>query len=409
MRERWRTGSITPRGLALLAVAEIVLVLTVLGVFRYTRPVPALAAEVSFPQTVRAEAASAPLPWPEEGQAALAVEGMGEVASHTIDASPVPIASTTKMMTGLLILEGHPLGLDDSGPVVEMTQAHVDAWYEAILNDESAVEVRAGEDLSLRQLLDGLLVASANNYARILAEWDAGSIEAFVEKMNTRAAALGMTATHFTDPAGLAPENVSTASDLLVLAQEAMANPLFAEIVAQQEVSLPVVGTVGTTNALLGEEGVVGVKTGETEEAGGCLVFAADIETAAGPQRLLGVVLGQPEREDAFAASAALIQAAPGQISLVEVADAAEQVGEVESEWGGLVPLITTEAIAIPAWAGDEFDVDVQLMDIEAPLAEDDDVGDLVVTQGDESAGQTNIVVAGPIDGPGLRWRLFRD
>jgi D-alanyl-D-alanine carboxypeptidase (penicillin-binding protein 5/6) len=337
MRERWRAGSISPRALALLALAEVLLIVGALSLFPYTRPIPALETTISFTGTVRAEAAGAPLPWPEEGQAALAVEGIGGIRTSSPRLEPVPIASTTKMMTALLILEGHPLGRGEAGPVVEMTQAHAEAWLAAILNDESAVEVRAGENLTLRQLLDGLLVASANNYARILAEWDAGSVEAFVERMNARAAELGMADTRFADPSGLSPDNVSTARDLLILAQTATANPLFAEIVGQEEVTLPVVGTVGTTNALLGEAGVIGVKTGETDESGGCLVFAADVETVAGMTRIYGVVLGQPEREDAFAASAELIAAVPGQISLVEVVSAGEQVGQVDSAWGGPV------------------------------------------------------------------------
>ena len=87
-----------------------------------------------------------------------------------------------------------------------------------------------GEQLTERQLLEGLLVHSANNFADALAAWDAGSLPAFVDKMNTTAAILGMTGTHFADPSGLDATSESTPADLLRLARWDLASPTFAQI-----------------------------------------------------------------------------------------------------------------------------------------------------------------------------------
>ena len=105
----------------------------------------------------------------------------------------MPVASLTKMMTAYLVLTDHPLSATEQGPSFTMTAADVADWDNAVDTDQSNVEVALGEVLTERQLLEGLLVHSANNFADILAEWDAGSMAAFVTKMNATALTLGMT------------------------------------------------------------------------------------------------------------------------------------------------------------------------------------------------------------------------
>ena len=119
-----------------------------------------------------------------------------------------------------------------------------------------------------------MLVHSADNYADLLARWDAGSHPAFVAKMNADAGALGMDHSHFADASGVDPASESTASDLLRVAAPDMANPAFAAIVKMSSVTLPVAGTISTYTPLLGLQGIIGVKSGYTTEAGGCDVLA---------------------------------------------------------------------------------------------------------------------------------------
>jgi len=156
------------------------------------------------------------------------------------------------------------------------------------------VSIVPGEQLTERQALQALLLPSANNIAAVLARWDAGSENRFVARMNDAAHSLGMTRTRYTDPSGYDDATVSTAADQVRLVDRAMRLPVFASIVATQSATLPVVGTVHNTNALLGHSGFVGVKTGSTDAAGGCFAFRAIRWIDGKPTTITGVVLGQP-------------------------------------------------------------------------------------------------------------------
>jgi D-alanyl-D-alanine carboxypeptidase (penicillin-binding protein 5/6) len=234
------------------------------------------------------------LAWPREGQAALAVEGVGNLGVSGRQ-TPVPIASVAKVMTAYLILRDHPLGPGEEGFTIEITAADVEDLQRRIALNQSVVAVQAGELLSERQALEALLLPSANNVAALLAVHAAGSVGAFVAEMNAAAAELGMHETHYTDPSGFEETTVSTAADQLKLARAAMADPAFAEIVAMPAAVLPVAGEVPNLNQLIGHEGFVGIKTGSHQAAGGCLLFARRIQVDGRERTMLGAVLGQRE------------------------------------------------------------------------------------------------------------------
>jgi D-alanyl-D-alanine carboxypeptidase (penicillin-binding protein 5/6) len=289
-RRRRRRGR-----LMVVLVLLLVLVLVVAGfaVVRLHRPAPLAAVTASMATTVRSAPGPAiTLPWPNSGQSAIAVPSIGvNIASGP--EQPVPIASLTKMMTAYVILRDHPLGLLDDGPMVTMAQTDVDDFGSDTVNDEANAEVELGEVLTERQLLDGLLVHSANNFADTLARWDAGTVPAFVDKMNQAAAQLGMTQTHYADPSGFDQASQSTASDLLKVAGPDMGNPTFAAIVKMTSTTLPVAGTISTYTPLLGYQGVLGVKSGFTTAAGGCDVVAVIRQAHGHPALILSAVTGQ--------------------------------------------------------------------------------------------------------------------
>ncbi len=138
--------------------------------------------------------------------------------------------------------------------------------------------------LTERQMLEAMLTQSANDIAYSLAVWDAGSIPAFVAKMNATAALVGATSSHYVDESGYDPGSVSTASDCLRVAAAAMTIPTFAEVVAMTSVTLPLVGTVPNIVTEIGSNGVVGIKSGYTSQAKGCMVLAA-VADGGGPAR----------------------------------------------------------------------------------------------------------------------------
>jgi serine-type D-Ala-D-Ala carboxypeptidase (penicillin-binding protein 5/6) len=232
--------------------------------------------------------------WPREGEAAVAVGGLGSLGASG-GAEPVPIASLAKVMTAYLVLRDDPLEPGQEGFGIRIGPGDVEDLHERMDLGQSVVPVEVGEVLSERQALEALLLPSANNVAALLAVHEAGSVDAFVDEMNEAAAELGMENTDYTDPSGFEDTTVSTAADQLKIARAAMADPTFAQIVAMPSTVLPVAGEVDNFNALVGHEGFVGIKTGSDEAAGGCLLFARRIEVGGHTTTMIGAVLGQRE------------------------------------------------------------------------------------------------------------------
>lgn len=254
-------------------------------------------APVRVDQVIDAEytfAGHAPaLPWPAQGESYLYVEGVGPLGSSGPRDTEVPIASVTKTMTAYQVLRDHPLGPGRDGPTIDVTPA----LYKASLSvdaGESGIAIASGERLTERQALEGMLLPSAGNMARLLAAWDAGSVAAFVGRMNAEAEALGMHHTSYADPAGIDAHSVSTAHDQVTLGEQVLKNPTLAGIVGLRSARIPVAGLVANTNHLLGVDGDIGIKTGSTTAAGGCLLFATQTVVGAVPVTIVGAVLGQP-------------------------------------------------------------------------------------------------------------------
>lgn len=209
-------------------------------------------------------------------------------------------ASTTKLMTALVAMEyGNP---ED---IITVPAEAVDGLFEL----GSASYLLAGEEISFMDLMEYMLIASGNDAANAMAIHISGSISAFADLMNNRAQELGCTNTHFVNPHGLHDEeHYTSARDLLRIAKAAMQNPTIAEIVAKDEVVLPITNkhpqttTKYTTNYLISRkstreyyyEGAIGIKTGTTTPAGLCLVAAC----IKGDYTYYTVVLGAEKGEN---------------------------------------------------------------------------------------------------------------
>ncbi|HZD38857.1 MAG TPA: hypothetical protein VE664_09470 [Actinomycetes bacterium] len=238
-------------------------------------------------------AAVAP-PRVKAGSVLLADEETGQVLFDRAERQPRAMASTTKVMTGLLALEH----LDPRRTVVIGT--------EPTTVGEESLELRKGERLTVHQLLLGLLVKSANDAAVALADAVDGSEAAFVRRMNSKAAELGLRDTHYVTPYGLdRPGHHTSARDLARLWEVAMRRVDFRALVSTRSARLPGPARFRkftNTNQLLGSYAwAVGGKTGFTNDAGRCLVASA----SRGGRRLVAVALGSP---DAFSDVRALFE-----------------------------------------------------------------------------------------------------
>jgi len=412
---RWRSsyygggrrggGRLRRVGYALVALAVLVVAL---GVVQWTRSLPPQHVKATFASTVSAPGAPPRLPWPTTGQAAVAIGGAGMVGSSG-GATPVPIASLAKVMTAYQVLIDHPLQLHANGPSITVSAGDVADYRARAKNAESVLSVRAGERLSEYQALQALLIPSANNVAVMLARWDAGSQAAFLARVNATAKRLGLTATHYADPAGQASATVSTAADQLRLAQQAMKQPVFASVVAQPASTFPIAGKVFNYNYLVGHDGVVGIKTGSNAAAGGCWAFAAQRTVAGKPAVVYGVVLGQHGKDGqliqpALDVGRKLADAVPRVVQPATLVAAGTVVGRLTAPWRDDVPLVTQRATSVTTVAGQKFTTQLQLRAPGSSSVKDGTVvGQLVV-----AGVTTNIVVSRTATGPTLGWRLTR-
>ncbi|MEP6973546.1 MAG: D-alanyl-D-alanine carboxypeptidase family protein [Actinomycetota bacterium] len=262
-------------------------------------PVPPDGSLSPFPQTLETPADASSLPTLSAPSAMLADLDSGQVLFAKDADAERPIASLTKIMTALLVLER-------STPTDVVTVESDAVIAESDRPGISALGLEAGERISVEDLFYALLLQSANDAAVALADHISGSESRFVKRMNTRAATLGMRRTSFRSPNGLDDRGYSTARDLVTLTRAAMTTNGFASVVATEFHTIPAPHGgqrhIQNRDVLLWlYPGATGVKTGYTSKSGYCVVATAERDG----RRLVAVVLGAPG--DAFSDAAALM------------------------------------------------------------------------------------------------------
>ncbi len=329
----------------------VALLVIIFCVVQAVRPLPSAKLTLTSPASYTFGGAAPSMPWPTEGQAAVEVEGLGGMGAFGPQ-KPVPTASVAKVMTAYVILRDHPLRHGDSGPLIKIDpQAAADVSRE----NESVVKVTAGQQISEYEALEAIMLPSANNIARLLARWDAGSEADFAKKMNAAAKDLGMSNTTYTDPSGLDATTVSTAVDQIKLARQAMTNDVFREIVAKPSYKAATGDTYRNYNGLVPLNNTVGIKTGTSTRAGGNLVFAAVKQVGGTTQLIIGAVMGQYKPaiiDTVLAAGRQLIMAAQQSLTSEQVIKKGDVVGYVDDGLGGRTPVVATQDVQAVGWAG---------------------------------------------------------
>lgn len=398
-------GSLRRIGYGLAALTVLVVAA---AVAQWMRALPTQHVERSLSATMATAGGAPHLPWPAEGQAAVAIAGVGVVGSSGAP-QPVPIASLAKIMTAYQVLADHPLGAGSAGPPLTVSTADVAVYRARAADRESVLVVRAGERLSEYKALQALLIPSANNVAVLLARWDAGSLSGFVARMNATAHRLGLSRTHYADPDGMSSSTVSTATDQLTLAQAVMRLPVFAAIVAQPAATFPVAGKVFNYDYNIGHYGFIGIKTGSNAAAGGCWAFAARRVVAGKTTIVYGVVLGQHANngeliQPALDLGRRLADAAPHSVRQTTLLTAGAVVGKLTAPWRTAVPLVTRSTLSLVAAPGHRYDTTLRL---KAPAQRSLHAGTVV---GELTVGtvSTPVVIAHDAAGPTVGWRLTR-
>ena len=389
-----------------LAVASVLLV--VLGGVGYVgattlAPVPESAATIVQPAALTQPAAA--LVWPTFGESSIGAVGFPGVLASSGEQGTVPIASITKMVTALVILDAKPLGAGEDGPAITFTDADVDIYYEVIAENGSVAPVVAGMELTQRQAFEAMLLPSANNYAASLAVWAFGSTDGYLAAAKTWLADNSLSQTSVADTSGISSSSVSTPADLVEIGKLVVGHPALAEIVALPSAVLPVIGTITNTNKLLGRDGVDGIKTGTTDIAGACLLFSTDFTVGDSTVTLVGVVLGGDTHSELNSAIAALIQSVQPGFHDVVLAEAGTVYGSYRTQWGDVSDIVAARAASALVWSDSPISGSATATDLQLGRA-GDDVGELSFTIGTGSPVTVPLELQDSVTDPGPAWRM---
>jgi len=328
------------------------------------RPMPKLSATIlTLPKST---APAAKLAWPADGQAAVGILGSPILETHAPQAN-LPTASTAKLITVLTVLQHKPLALNQPGPMITLTNADVNLYKSYVAKGGSTVPVTAGEQISQYQMLQTILLPSANNMADSLAIWAFGSLQNYATAANDYLAKHGVTNTIIgSDASGFSPSTTSTAQDLVRLGELAMQNPVLSQIVAQPTAaSIPVANTIKNVNWLLGTSGIIGVKTGNTDQAGGVYVAASRITVNHQPLTIVTAQLGAPTLAIALKQSLQLMQSAQANFPIVPVVKKHQTAGSYHEKWQNRdITAATNSALNLQLWNGSAYTASTSLKSV---------------------------------------------
>jgi D-alanyl-D-alanine carboxypeptidase (penicillin-binding protein 5/6) len=388
--------------------ALVVAALCAGAIAQWVRPLPGATLEA---REVRLPGVTPTFAWPSSGEAAATVVGVGTVGQRR-GSQPVPVAGLAELLAAYVVLSDHRLAPGDDGPVIPVAADALAAYQAGQASQESEVPVAAGESLTELEALEGLLVDSGADMATVLADWDAGSVSAFVAKMNAAASRLGLTSTHITDPTGVDPATTSTAEDLVRLGEAALSIPVLRQIVSLAQASVPMTSVVYNPNFDLGVDGIIGIKTGSDSSAQGCYLFAAQQDIGGSDVTVVGAVLGQPggalgPNTSAVDAGDTLVRSVFFSLHSFTLFAPGQKVADLDAAWGSTAPVTVAQPVSAIGWPGLVVTLAVRHPSLDGPLPNGAAVGTLRAGVGG-SSGHVALRTATPLSGPGVWWRLTR-
>ncbi len=382
----------------------IIPIIVVAFIFLYVYLQPIASVSYTVKGITKPTSETAAITWPSTSQAAIGSveQGLLAVQSNQIIK---PTASTAKLITALVVLQKRPIQSGQQGQELTLTQSDVDIYNKYFAKDGSLVQVQVGEKLSQYQLLQGMMLPSANNYADTLAIWTFGSLEKYQQAAQKYVDNLGLKNTKIgTDASGFEPNTTSTAEDLTKLAAVAMKNKTLTEIVNQPQVDLPIAGIKDSTNWLLGADGVIGIKTGHTTEVGGVYIFASKYQYDTSHSTIIvGAVQGEPTVINAMHQSRLLISQAKSNYRLVDVIKKGQTIAVYSSPWGKSVNGVAAKDLSILKWNSSKIKPEIKISSINVSDKKGTKVG--VIKVGNET---TDIVLQDSLPGPDWQWRILR-
>lgn len=345
------------------------------------------------------------IPWPAE-PAAIGILGNPDIRTNGNE-SVVPMASLAKLIPVVMSLEGEPAGTAGEYLLTDRDRAY---FEQAVRVDGSRAPVPVGERVSQGELIQLMLLASANNYALTYRDWMFGDNETFTSQAADWLTSHGLTSMTISEPTGLSPEETrSTARDLARLGMLALEYPQIADVVAQPRADIAGIGTIKNTNPLIADPGVRGLKTGSVRDASGVdsrnIIIARDVTVADRTVTVVTVVLGQPTAEARVEAARSLVGSIDANIQKVSVLREGEVVGRVTVWDGRTIDLVAAGDAATVLTLDEAADRSVNLEPIAVGTPAGAKVGTITVTT-PTGPITADVVLTESLREPDAWWRL---
>ncbi|TQE27504.1 D-alanyl-D-alanine carboxypeptidase [Streptomyces ipomoeae] len=389
-----------------------ILLVIIFAVVQTLRPLPTPTLALTAEESYAFKGDKVSLPWPEEGQGWMDVNGIGTMDSFG-EQKPVAIGSVAKAMTAYVILKDHPMKPGAKGETIQVdAKAETEGGYDK--DGESTLNtVKEGDKLTQYDAIAAIMIPSANNIARLLARWDSnGSEEAFVKKMNDAAKDLGMKNTTYTDPSGLKETTVSTAEDQVKLGNELVKMKALTDITKLPYWHDPSGQRWDNYNRLVPFNNAIGIKTGSTTAAGGNLLFAGTQEVGGETAIVVGAILGQhtpPIIDTVNAVSKTAMLAAQDALTSDTILKKGDVVGYVDDQLGGRTPVMVTKDVSAVGWAGKTVRLELDASDSLPHEAESGTrVGSLIVGDGSGEGVEVPVALQQDLTEPGFGAKVTR-
>ena len=401
--ERKRRKSMSRRRSRSFAIFLLVLLLVFsLGYYRYQLPYKSPEFSAS---TLQQTVAHPKITWPSYGQSAVGTTQDGILATHDTN-QPVPIASVAKVITVLTVLDKKPLELHQQGPAITLTAADEALYHDYVAKGGSVSGVTAGKTITEYESLQAILLPSSNNMSDTLANWAFGSQQAYLLAARSYLQKHDLKATTVADASGFSPQTVSTAQDLVAIGILAMKNPVLSEIMNQSTATIGVAGTVNNVNRLLGVDGIIGMKTGNTDEAGGCFLVAAQRTLGNGEKKtIVAAILGAKTLAQALVDSRPLLNQVVANYRPYVAVTAGQQLGVIKTEWGQQSAVLAKNDITFFGWGDAKLAVTAKVK--LNSLSKSRSIGSAEVSSGSQQA-TTYLMLSNDLLPPTATWRLAR-
>lgn len=351
------------------------------------------------------------LAWPTSGQSTVGL-GSHIVATRGVE-KLVAMASTAKLVTALSVLKKYPLSLNQAGPTITLGPSDVAIYDKYQAEDGSDLVIASGEKLSEYQMLQAMLLPSADNIADSLAIWAFGSLPNYSIYANQYVKDQGLSETHIgIDGSGFDPSSTTTASNLVSIGQLVMASPLLASIVGQTSATgFPLVGTIKNVNSLLGKDNIIGIKTGNTDQAGGVFLSASQIVVNSSPLVIYTATIQAPTLFDALVSSVPFIISVQGNFASVpgiSSIQAGDGVGEYIVPWSHqTVSAVASQTLDFNSWGGSKVSKTVSLAKISDQDRADQVVGQMEIKSPFLNSASVNLILNQAINPPSKVWLVL--